>query len=320
MPPKTASPISLAGVPASLKPVAHFLKAAAEHENRDPVVTYWCRLAALQSGLQLDKKSKEALALLMPLMDWLEKEKKVLSSEETVTSEIVASAYLENYGLKLFGWADKEDRAARFNKNVVKAFYTAGILFDVLQVVLQQPLSPENQHVRKYAKWKAAHIHGCLKSGQAPTPGPVQGFDLDDGEDDGEGLEGRPREGHEDDARSSGTQDWLTPQIPALPSKFPDGATASGRHPAAPVPSGPTSAAGPSGPPAQPWSGGPGAGAAAGVAPAALPRATSSLAPDVVTKAQKYCKYASSALDYDDASTAIQNLSKALNLLQTGHE
>ena len=48
-----------------------------EHETRDPVVAYWARLAALQNGLNIDKKSKESTAVLIPLMDWLEKEKKV---------------------------------------------------------------------------------------------------------------------------------------------------------------------------------------------------------------------------------------------------
>ena len=64
-------------LPATLKPIAHLLKTASEHETRDPVVTYWARLAALQNALKLDKKSKEAQAVLLPLMDWLEKEKKV---------------------------------------------------------------------------------------------------------------------------------------------------------------------------------------------------------------------------------------------------
>ena len=73
-----SSPVSLPPVPASLKPIAHYLKTASEHETRDPVITYWCRLSALQSGLKLDKKSKEALALLMPLMDWLEKVHNIL--------------------------------------------------------------------------------------------------------------------------------------------------------------------------------------------------------------------------------------------------
>ena len=44
------------------------------------------------------------------------------------------------------------------------------------------------------------------------------------------------------------------------------------------------------------------------------------LTPEMNNKAQKYCKFAVSALDYDDTSTAIMNLTKALKLLQTGED
>lgn len=37
-------------------------------------------------------------------------------------------------------------------------------------------------------------------------------------------------------------------------------------------------------------------------------------------KAQKYCKFAGSALQYEDVPTAIENLQKALRLLTTGSE
>ena len=37
------------------------------------------------------------------------------------------------------------------------------------------------QKNRKYAKWKAAYIHKCLKNGETPEPGPLGG-------EDGEGL------------------------------------------------------------------------------------------------------------------------------------
>ena len=103
----------------------------------------------------------------------------MLNGNEAVTSEIVASAHIENYAMKLFEWADKEDRAARFGKNVVKSFYTAGNLFDVMQVFGE--LTPEIIHARKYSKWKAAYIHNCLKNGETPIPGPVGG-DKEDNE------------------------------------------------------------------------------------------------------------------------------------------
>lgn len=39
-----------------------------------------------------------------------------------------------------------------------------------------------------------------------------------------------------------------------------------------------------------------------------------------MAKAQKYCKYAGSALNFDDVKAAIENLEKALHLLTTGQE
>jgi len=40
----------------------------------------------------------------------------------------------------------------------------------------------------------------------------------------------------------------------------------------------------------------------------------------MTAKAQKYCKFAASSLDYDDSNTAIDYLQKALRILQTGKE
>lgn len=44
------------------------------------------------------------------------------------------------------------------------------------------------------------------------------------------------------------------------------------------------------------------------------------LSPEQITKAQKYCKWASSALNYEDTKTAVNNLKSALELLQTGRD
>lgn len=51
----------------------------------------------------------------------------------------------------------------------MKAYYTAGIIYDVLQTFGE--LSEETVHNRKYAKYKAAYIHNCLKNGETPIPG-----------------------------------------------------------------------------------------------------------------------------------------------------
>lgn len=51
-----------------------------------------------------------------------------------------------------------------------------------------------------------------------------------------------------------------------------------------------------------------------------LPAGGVQLSPEDFTKAQRFCKYAGSALQYEDVGTAIQNLQKALKLLTTGKE
>lgn len=59
---------------------------------------------------------------------------------------------------------------ANKTRNVVKAYYTAGVVYDVLLTFGE--LGEEATDKRKYAKYKAAYIHNCLKNGETPIPGP----------------------------------------------------------------------------------------------------------------------------------------------------
>jgi len=269
--------LSLPPCPPSLRPIQHYLKIATEHDSRDPVVSYWSRLTALQTGLGLDKSSKEALAVLLPLMEWLEKEKADRKDNEAVTNEVVASAHIENYAMKLFLVADKADREGNFGKNVVKCFYSAGILFDVMQTFGE--LTPEVSHYRKYAKMKAAYIHNCLKNGETPIAGPL----VDGGDDE-----------HEEE------------QPVEQPYQQPPGGFVQPPPPEVP-PSVSVSA-----PPSDQFSG--------LEVSDQQPSSGCSLSYDQITRAQKLCKFAISSLDYQDTATAIENLTKALNLCKTGKE
>lgn len=42
--------------------------------------------------------------------------KKELSDNESITQEVVGNAHIENYALKMFLYADNEDRSGRFHK------------------------------------------------------------------------------------------------------------------------------------------------------------------------------------------------------------
>ncbi|KAA0708424.1 Vacuolar protein sorting-associated protein VTA1 -like protein [Triplophysa tibetana] len=299
--------------PPQLKAIHHHLRTAQEHEGRDPVVAYYCRLYAMQTGMKIDSKTPECRKFLVKLMDQLEKMKNELSDHESISQEVVGNAHIENYALKMFLYADNEDRSGRFQKNMIKSFYTASLLFDVLSVFGE--LTDENIQHRKYAKWKAAYIHNCLKNGETPQAGPL-------------GLEG---EAYDDEFGAEGGGPSQSPQGPphSQPSfhghptnqpsasnfsniQIPPGSHAPANTPAEIPP-----------PEAQP------------VKPVPVPRAMPVVDPSLLnntqegdvrltaedfTRAQKYCKYAGSALQYEDVGTAVQNLQKALKLITTGKE
>uniref|UniRef100_A0A8P4KJD6 Vacuolar protein sorting-associated protein VTA1 homolog n=1 Tax=Dicentrarchus labrax TaxID=13489 RepID=A0A8P4KJD6_DICLA len=301
-------------LPPQLRAIQHHLRTAQEHEKRDPVVSYYCRLYAMQTGMKLDSKTPECRKFLVKLMDQLESMKKELGDNDSISQEVVGNAHIENYALKMFLYADNEDRAGRFHKNMIKSFYSSSLLLDVLSVFGE--LSEENIQHRKYARWKATYIHNCLKNGETPQAGPI-GMD----EDEEAGEEGG---GDQDQSLSPGPAPGIgfTPSPGSGPSgppttnfnniHIPPGAHAPANTPAElPPPS------------------------AEAAKPVPLPRSVPTVDPTLLnaqqqgnvnlsqedfTKAQKYCKYAGSALQYEDVGTAIQNLQKALKLLTTGKE
>uniref|UniRef100_A0A915J756 Rho-GAP domain-containing protein n=1 Tax=Romanomermis culicivorax TaxID=13658 RepID=A0A915J756_ROMCU len=251
----------MANIPASYKPILHYLKIAQEHRQRDASIYYWCAYYGLQCAMKIDKKSPDCVKFLTNTLGELETMKKQHKDDEMLTSEIVAQAHIEEYALKLFSYADNEDRGGNFNKNVVKAFYTSGYLFDVLSVFGE--LDPKIVEARKYAKFKAAYIHNCLKNGETPQCGPIA--------NDGSGA------GPDINAEAG------TSNLPGIESI------------------------------AKPAN--PNIGVTVTETPSVAVTDYSSSKLDVYIKAQKFCKQACTALDYEDEKTAIENLTNALNLL-----
>lgn len=273
------APLVLPQLPPALKGIQHYLKIATDYDKRDPTVSYWSRLHAFQQGLTM-KKVKEDMTFLMSLMDWLEKTKTELKSQETVADELVAQAHIENAAIKLFNWADCEDRAGRYNKNVVKAFYSAGMLLDVCAVFGE--LNEDVAQQKKYAKWRAAHLHNCLNSGERPS-------------------DPAPKPDEQDLNDSENLEYGQTPAAPPsqpIPDHFqyPDGGAMSMGPTPQPVPQ-----------------------ATASIPTYVQETSSQQISPESMAQAQKFCKYASSALTYEDIPTAVDNLQKALRLLTTGH-
>lgn len=296
-------------------------------------VAYWARVYSLQLGIKAAKQPDEK-AFLMTLMDWLENVKKHNKDNESITVETVGQAHLENYAHKLFTYADQQDRASNFGKNVVKAFYSSAMVkilkiflsfptifsnlfsFQIYDIISTfGPLSEEAAQCKKYASWKAAYIHNCLKNGEAPHPGPLPV----EGEDElNDAAAGGSNPAPSGSFGWNSNPDQFQPQSPQVPYQPP----AQNYQPQPPMDSGlpfhlPD-------PPKDPEPKHPGGFVPYNPSTSNLPVVSSggseTRSPEQIAKAQKYCKFVVSALNYDDVPTAIDNLQKCLRLLQTGED
>lgn len=93
----------------------------------------------------------------------------------------------------------------------MKAYYTAGVIYDALLSFGE--LSEEATDQRKYAKYKAAYIHTCLKNGETPVPGPPN----EGGESGGDAASGSTEDNENEAAAgpSSAGNDESPSQPPA---------------------------------------------------------------------------------------------------------
>lgn len=320
--------------PAQLKAIQAHMRIAQDIDRVDPIVSYWVRLYCTETALKIDKDSPECKTFLVSLISWLETFKKERKDNEAVTNQTVGQAHVENFVVALFNKADTLDREGTANKNTVRMFYMSAILFEAMAVFGE--LTEEISKRAKYAKFKAAYIQKCLKTGQIPKPGPIEGND----------LEGDANPAAGTDASNASSTDPAPNQEVKMPPSMPkpsggfDIPEVPPNDPTEPNPPKPDPfILTPSKPPTLPSSNPQGTSTTPKYPPASssttstTPRqeggatitstrfcATNGapLRPEDILEGQKYCKFANSALQYDDIPTAVANLEKALKLLKMG--
>ncbi|XP_038685297.1 protein HOMOLOG OF MAMMALIAN LYST-INTERACTING PROTEIN 5-like [Tripterygium wilfordii] len=120
--------MAMAGENEPAKLLLPYLQRADELQKHEPLVAYYCRLFGMEKGLRIpqSERTKTTNALLVSLMNQLEKDKKSLklSPED--------SLHLEGFALNVFAKADKQDHAGRADMNTAKTFYAASIFFEIL--------------------------------------------------------------------------------------------------------------------------------------------------------------------------------------------
>lgn len=328
------TPITLPEPPAQLKAIQSFMKVASDIERVEPVVSYWVRLYATETALRIDRESAESKKYLGTLLEWLEQFKQSNRDNEAVTNQTVGQAHYENWVFNLFNKADTIDRNGAATKSTVVMFYMATVLFDAMAVF--GPVSDEMTQRAKYAKFKAAYLTKCFRTGQTPKPGPIDGTDLEDPPSSQKDENGLPptvpglssNEQSSKSAPSDVQKDQNSDPFILTPSEPPKAPSPYKLPPALPssTPNTPSSSSASSSksiiqnPSANSSSTNPSSTSGKSTIASTRFQATNGtpLNPEDLIKSQKYCKFANSALLYDDIPTAVANLEKALKILTTG--
>ncbi|POW11303.1 hypothetical protein PSHT_08532 [Puccinia striiformis] len=133
-------------------------------EKVDPVISYWCAFHAAQTCMSIGHNQAESRDFLMGLLDLLEHAKSQLSDNDAITNNLAATAYVENFALKIFDGADKEDQQGLSTRTTAQRFLAAACFLEVLQSLTNQP-EPDIIQKIKYSKWKAGSISKGIRDG-----------------------------------------------------------------------------------------------------------------------------------------------------------
>lgn len=303
-------------LPASLKPIKPYLEAAKRFKAADPVVAYHCRLFAMQEAMNMRAKiPKPDMGFVITLMDQLESEKAALGDLSN------AAITVENFALTLFERADDADRSGKSTLPVAKDFLVSSQILETCRQFGE--LSEDLLEKIKYAKWRFVEICKATKEKRPPAPprgDPPMSDTLPPTEAGGDGVgapstSGAPPQPPPPDADYLGLPP-VDPQPsvpPVVPPSIPGGYPQEPPPPYAAVPP----AVPPTVPPAVPQVPGVAAQLSAGSTAALSTQAAPNLGRAQIMEAMKLCQSAVSALQFQDAETAVHTLHKALSMLTT---
>lgn len=287
-------------LPAALGGCRLYLDRADEFEERDPRMSYFLRQFVVHRGISILRSSaasgspQDTSAIkkfLGDLMNQLESEKSALEEAGIFPKDKAAeAAYVKGFAMRLFSRADDLDRAPSTTlsvyANVIKLFVAAACCFEACE--LFEDVMPEVADRIRYAKFRATAIHKALQQNQTPAKPDDISAAAEISAPVPDPVVSQPTT-----TTTPPITTTTTTTITAAPTAWQPVMQAT-RHnatlvgtPMAPLPT------------------------------AAADRQSFQSAPvAVVVQAQKLCKEAAAALQFDDVRTAIASLRKALHTLQ----
>ncbi|KAJ5678455.1 Vacuolar protein sorting-associate Vta1 N-terminal [Penicillium maclennaniae] len=158
-------------VPAGLRTadIGRFALRAAQIEKAKPVVAYWCNFHIVNQIIErgLHTSDDEIKLYTTNLVEKLEQVKIENPDNETITDNVAASAYIEQFGLEVFGRAEAAMTANKVTKQTADTFQAAATFLELCQI--WGDLEPEIAGRIKFAKYHAVRIVKAIKAGEDPN-------------------------------------------------------------------------------------------------------------------------------------------------------
>ncbi|KAJ1721085.1 hypothetical protein LPJ53_004354 [Coemansia erecta] len=334
----------LADVPAELKHIQPYIQRAQEMSQIDPIVSYFCKYHAAR--ISLTCTTPAAQTYLTQLLDQLELEKQALAERPEMQDDAAALAHCTVFALRVFAKADSEDRSGEsVGKATARGFIVASQFLQVLECM--GGMAEDVTEKIRYAKWRAAEILKAMREGREPVRPREDAVQKADGLESGSGWPSPPSAGAMSPAASAGLPDIGGLSVSASPAPVqPTQSQPQSQpqpqpqqplpHQMDTLPNVPRSTVLPTHqqqPQQQPQQPPPSTTLAqqpaldrvsatfTPVPASSLPQLHDSngellVDPLDAKSAQKHARWAISALEYDDVETAVENLQRAIQVLQ----
>ncbi|KAL4983089.1 Vta1 like-domain-containing protein [Aspergillus falconensis] len=158
-------------IPPALKSadVGRFAVRAAQLEKAKPIIAYWCNFYIVNQIIEkgLHTTDDEVKLYTTDLMEKLEHFQNGNRDNDAITDSMAASAYVEEFGLEVFGRAEAAMQANKVTKQTADTFQAAATFLELCQI--WNPLEAEVAAKVKYAKYHALRIVKAIKAGEDPN-------------------------------------------------------------------------------------------------------------------------------------------------------
>ncbi|KAL8959912.1 MAG: hypothetical protein Q9193_003302 [Seirophora villosa] len=158
-------------IPSALKSadIARFAQRAGQLEKAKPAIAYWCNYWIVNQLISrgLHNVDDDCTQYTTELMDKLEKTKIEHGDDDTITDDVAAQVFVEQFALETLQRADNAMKANKASRQTADTLLAAAAFLELRQV--WEKLDPETSSRVKYAKYHALRIAKAVKAGEDPN-------------------------------------------------------------------------------------------------------------------------------------------------------